>query len=265
MRTKRELPSIRQIRQSVGDLLAEKERRMTLILAQILLLLFVALYISIAQAFGALQMLSAVLLHAWLNYLLYALYLVINAAVSVFFVLPTVIGFLQMAALMERDETVALTDLFAVFSKRALYREALGISWRAFWRVALTVIAVKTTVSLSTYFFAGSLPAGIICGIIVLLELLGGLWLILHGFSLVADLCTASQPLRRARAAATGGFRVGVHYFAGFLPWLLLGVLSFGILLVWEVLPCMAVGYFRYCRELQEQNLNIHSEEYKDE
>ena len=260
------LPSIRALRQSVADVLAVRENRLTLILSQILLLIFVALYVTLNQVFFAIDTTMTVELHNALAYLLFAAYVLILVFVSLFLTLPCVIGFLRMAGKMERGETVVTAELFAIFSDKHLYRDALRLSWRAFWRIAVTVLTVTVTLRLSTHFFAGKLLAGLLCGVVVLFELIGGAWLILHGFSLLADvmMCT-EQTLCQAKADTVGGYRAGMHFFAGFLPFILLGILSYGILLLWEVFPSMAIGYFRYCRELRDQNLNIHSEEQYNE
>ncbi len=259
-RTKRELPSVRLLRQSVGDVLATRENRLILIKSQILLLLFVALHVALTQVLSQLQsILSSV---SAVAYLLFALYVLLLVAVWTLLTLPAVIGFLRLAREMEQGRIAVTADLFAVFSEKHLYRESIRLSWRVLWRVFVTVLLVKATVCFSSYYFAGNLAAGLICGIVVLFELIGGVCLIFHGFPLLAELLEGERRLHSKRLPVfKGSIRTGVHFFTGFLPWLLLGILSYGILLLGDVVPCMAVAYFRYCRVLKEQNLNIHSEE----
>ena len=261
MREKRELPCVGALRRSARDVLAVQENRLILIEAQVLLLLFAALYVTLSQTLWALQSVLLGLVEVDLTLLLFAVYLLLLAILAVFLLLPSIIGFLRLAGRMARGERVALSELFDVFSDKGLYRWARRMSRRWFWRIALTVTVVEMTVSLSSYLFAGNLLAGLICSGIVILELVGGLWLILKGFSMLADHLFL-QELGRTRATAPKrSVGAALHFIIGFLPWLLLGILSFGILLLWEVFPCMAVSYFSYCRELKDQNLNIHSEE----
>ena len=261
MREKRELPRVGLLRRSARDVLAVQENRLILIEAQVLLLLFVALYITLSQTFWALQSMLAAISGMDLTIPLFAVYLVALTLLAVLLLLPAVIGFLRLAGRMERGERVVLSELFGVFSDKGLYQWAKRISRRWFWRIALTVTVIEVTVSLSSSLFAGSLLAALICSGIVILELIGGLWLILKDFSMLAG-CLFPEDFGRARTSAhRRSVRSALHFIVGFLPWLLLGVLSFGILLLWEVLPCMAISYFGYCRELKDQNLNIHSEE----
>jgi hypothetical protein len=258
--------SMGMLRQSVRDVLSMRENRLVLIESQLLLLIFVALYVTLSQTFFAMQMIPAIHLNVALTYLLFAMYAVLLVVFSVFLVLPSVVGFMRLAVRMEQGEDVMPAELFSVFSDKRLYRLALWLSWRGFWRVAVTVTVVRFTIAVSTYFFAGNLLAGVVCGVIVVLELIGGIFLILRGFSLLADAlfseCTVKQAMATMPRGAVGA---ATHFLWGFLPWLLLCILTFGILLLWEVLPCMAIAYFRYCRALNDQNLNIHSEEYINE
>ena len=154
-RTKRELPNVRLLRQSVGDVLATRENRLILIKSQILLLLFVALHVVITQVFSQLQsVLSSALA---VSYLLLALYGLLLLAVGTLLILPSVIGFLRLAREMEQGRIAVTADLFAVFSEKHLYRDSIRLSWRVLWRVFVTVLLVKATVRFSSYYFAGNL------------------------------------------------------------------------------------------------------------
>ena len=86
--------------------------------------------------------------------------------------------------------------------------------------------------------------------------------MLFRDFSLMAEVLVSDLSVKEARKAVRKRRpRGGVRFAIGFLPWILLGILTLGVMLLWEVLPSMAVAYFRYCRQLKENGLNIDSEE----
>ena len=55
----------------------------------------------------------------------------------------------------------------------------------------------------------------------------------------------------------------GCVFFIGFLPWLLLGICTLGLLLLWDTLPRMLITYFRYSDAINQMTI-IQSEEYRN-
>ena len=260
------LPSVSDARQSAGDVLAVRENRLLLIEALMVLLVLVSLYITVFKTFALLATPILSGDNVWLSSAMLLLYVLLLLALTLFLTLPSVVGFFLLAGAIERGEDVTLSLLFSPFASRRQYARALRLSWGALWKFGLFVLAVILTPQISSSLFAGSIVADLICGVIVLVELAVGILLISRYFPVMAQISFENLSVREARMLVRKGYPCGIGIVFGFsfLPWILLGVLTFGVLLLWDVLPRMAVAYFRYCRLIRETILNIHSEENKD-
>ncbi len=253
-----------EARHEAAAILGKNENRLTLIGAILVLLLLVPVYItgytayfSLAQLWcgeNALRMILASFLYSTLT-----------ALFTLLFTMPAVVGLVWMAGDMANGGNTVLSDLFEPFSNRSRYRTALTVSWSLFWRIGLLASAVSLTCQLTVQFFAGSLVAGLLCGLAVVLELAAGIWLSLGAFPLWA--LSYHQKDRRGHGRMPMRNRSdkawGLCYLIGFLPQILLGILTLGILLLWDVLPLMSVTYFRYVTPTLELT-TIQSEEHED-
>ena len=248
-----------------GQILGIRGNRLLLIEAILISLLTVLLYVFLCDTY-------MVMLGYWMYgtdlFLSVALSALLEALISLltlFFTLPLLIGLFGLAGDMERGGASVLADLFAPFSTAQSYRRALSLSWGAFWRFGLIVLAVRLTCSFGVVFFEGSLLAGLICGVLVAVEIIVGLCLTGRCFSSMATAHASGLPIKAARAHAKATWRMcrtgGAIFVLNLLPRILLGLLTLGVLLLWETLPRMLVAYFRYCRYMNE--FTIRSEEYK--
>lgn len=251
-----------EARREATAILGHRQNRLTLIGAILVLLVLVPVYITgYASYFSLAQLWCG--LFAWRMMLASFLYFLLTALFTLLFTLPATVGLAWMAGDMATGGDAVLSDLFAPFSDKARYRCALKASWSLFWRVGIIVAVVALTCHLTVFFFEGSLVAGLLCGLLVVLEIASGLWCSLGGFSAWA-VSYAQKDSRERMPWRNGRDKArGLCYLIGFLPQILLGILSLGILLLWDVLPMMSVTYFRYVMP-NLKTTTIQSEEYQN-
>ena len=187
---------------------------------------------------------------------------------TLLFVFPLIVGFFRMCHRTAQAQTVTLSDVFVCFEGRASYRHSLSLSFALVWRLALLTAVAVVTCDLLVQYLGNDVVASLVCGLAVLVEVLIGLALILRRFPIWAIAldrqisCTAARrTVKQIRRHARTG---GILFFLNMVPRILLGLLTFGIFLIWEVLPRMCVAYFLYCNNLSE-NIDHQSEEYKNE
>lgn len=248
-----------------GQILGSNGNRLLLIEAILISLLTVLLYVFLCDTYMILLGYWIYGVNLWLSVALSVLLGVLISLLTLFFTFPLLIGLFGLAGDMEQGRTCVLADLFAPFSSVQTYRRALALSWGAFWRLGLIVLAVILTCNVGVLFFEGSLLAGLICGVAVAVEIFVGLWLCGKCFSSLSVAHTSEMPIKAAREYAKRSWRMcrtgGAVFVLNLLPRILLGLLTLGVLLLWETLPRMLVAYFRYCRYMNE--MIIRSEEYK--
>ena len=263
---KKILPDFAIAYREAGQILSLHGNRLLLIEAILLSLITVLLYMFFCDTYTILLGYWMYGIDLWLSILLKVLLGVLISLLTLFFTLPLLIGLFGLAGDMETGRVCVLADLFAPFSTRKEYRRALSLSWGAFWRFGLIVLVVSLTCNIGVYFFEGSLLAGLACGVAVVVEIFVGLWLCGRCFASMASAHMTDLPIRAARADAKRSWRTcrtgGASFVLQMLPRILLGLVTFGILLLWETLPRMLVAYFRYCRYMIEKT--IQSEEYKE-
>ncbi len=265
MKAKKETPDFATAYREAGQILSIHGNRLLLIEAILLSLLTVLLYTFFCDTYVILLGYWMYGVDLWISIALKVLLGVLISLLTVLFTLPLLIGLFGLAGDMERGRACVLADLFAPFSSGQSYRRALSLSWGAFWRFGLIVLAVSLACNVGIFFFEGDLLAGLVCGVAVAVEIFVGLWFCGRCFSSMATAHMTNLPIREARDYAKETWRMcrtgGAIFVLQMLPRILLGLLTFGILLLWETLPRMLVAYFRYCRYMNEKT--IRSEEYK--
>lgn len=183
------------------------------------------------------------------------------ALFTLLFSLPLSTGLVWMAQDMEAGRESSLADVFRAFSSAKSYWRSLCLSWTLFWRLALLILAESLTFTAFDLFvtFSGS---KLLCAGIMFAEALLWLGLSCFGFFRTYELAKQLQntPQRREMRRYTCSF--SLFYWLHFLPWMLLSLASFCILLLADILPRMILAYFRLCRKLSEK---IQSEEQNDE
>ena len=169
---------------------------------------------------------------------------------------PLFAGVLQMAARMANEEEVFLPDLFSPFLSGRAYFRALVILWPLYWKFALFCWFPNVAFDfLRTLFGKTALLTAFGVGTLILLA---AVWLLLAlgGFVRLSFLLQWRMPLLAASRANRQIFRKsfagGGLWWLCFLPRILLGFLTVGILLVADVIPRMLISYFRYAGRMTD-------------
>ncbi len=245
--------SARASRQRAGELLSQNGYRLLLIEALAVCLLFVSMYVLLDYAHKALLLLFET--WNWAATLTVTLFSLSLLTVTLFLVFPTLTGLCRMAERIHHDEKPVLADLFYFFATRERYALSLAISVRVLWRLTLVLTAARVTAVLCTSFLMPEFWCLLLCAVLVSLELLGGIVWVLGEFPLLY-LCLrygddiegegerASQILYQSPA------QYAMRFLIGFLPQILLGLLTCGILLIADTIPRMLIAYFDYCETL---------------
>jgi membrane protein YdbS with pleckstrin-like domain len=246
---------------AAGDRLAKDGRRLLLIEAIIVSCVMVGVFVMLYQVFSVHGILFPMTRAEILFF--YTVYYLLVCVLTLFVTLPLLFGLLRLSGKVEDDETPVLAELFYYFSSGRLYRRALSLSFGGFWRMLFVVLAVAATCGATVYFFPRELWAGFLCGVAVLVEIIVWLLFVLRRFATFAVAFYDEVPLKEARAMARTLAKCdrfgGLRFFFACLPRILLGLLTFGVYLLWDVLPRMGVAYFSYCKQMND--MIIRSEE----
>lgn len=226
-------------RREADAILATGANRLLLIEAILIVCVFVALFISLYSATALLM--SALHENEILSSLLpYALSFSC-LLLGVFLVLPVVLGLFRLAEQMQAGKTPVLMDLFYFLSTRERYLQGLRITRLASIKIMLMVLIVDTlNILWSTQIpdtSAFRLLGGAVTAFVIFLFVVWMLFPYSELYSLLRQ-TSEERPLRLG-----GGLRL-VWFF---LPWLLLGLVSIGLLLVLDVFPRMLLTYFCDC------------------
>ncbi len=240
-----------EARLEADAILATGANRLLLIEAILIVCVFVALFISLESATALL--LSVLSESEALTSLLSQAVSSVFFVLGIFFVAPVVLGLFRLAEQMQAGETPVLMDLFYFLSSRKRYVQGLRATWLGSLKLMGTILVAigvdKLFDSLALEgamwnWLSGVLVAAIIC--------LGVLLLLFPYTRLYAGLRPDEIDSRADifSAAPRGGIRLVWFFF----PWLLLGLVSIGLLLVLDVFPRMLLTYFCDCKR---QDLNI--------
>ncbi len=260
-------PDVFASNRRASEILASSGTRLILIEAIVLLIVAVSLHMVIVETAVAItDLLMPMGWHA-LDAIVYPSMILLLLLLALFVDLPLFIGFLRLAAQIEATGEGQLATLFSSFSGKRIYRRSLRLSWGYIAWVWLFAVAVIVTCAV----VAVSLPeqpllAGLCSGALVVVELALFLIPMMRAFptlSIALDLRFSMRDVKarmrwvRARMPVSGW-----RFFLSWLPHILLGLLTFGILLIWDTLPRMAISYFVQVRRMNE--MIIRSEENKE-
>ena len=224
-----------EARANADAILARGANRLLLIEAILIVCVFVALFISLESATALL--LTTLTENELLSSLLPAVTSLICFVLGIFFAAPVVLGLFRLAEQMQAGEAPVLLDLFYYLSSRERYVQGLRATWLGSLKVVLMILIVDTVNILC--------PLAWLSGILkALVILLFTLWMLLPYSKLYSRLRTTDKPARIG-----GGLRL-VWFF---LPWLLLGLVSIGLLLVLDVFPRMLLTYFCDCDRTENE------------
>jgi len=157
-------------------------------------------------------------------------------ALIIWFASPVVLGLFRLAQQMQAGEEPILMDLFYFLSSRERYLKGLYFTRSASLKVALMILAVDTVNILCPIAWL----SGLLIALVIILCIA---WMLFPYSKLNSLLQNDDEPVR-----VCGGIR----FVWFFIPWLLLGFVSIGLLLVLDVFPRMMLTYFCDC---QRKNL----------
>ena len=243
-RMKNDQPTTPPLRVRAGELLSKNGTRLLLIEAILVLGLLVGLYVTLGSAFEAL---SYCVVSSYVgSAIVSALYWLALIFVSVFLTAPMVLGVLWLAARLCDGETVRLADMFRYFSSPKLYRQALSATLPLVWTLMAGGALVGLTGSLLSILLPPTFGSSLLSIVLMGLEVLGVGMLILCRYS-----CLYRAVARKETTDASdhGSFCRGLRFILHFLPWLVLGSLTFGVLLIADTFPRMLLAYCLDCTQ----------------
>lgn len=249
------LPDFRDSRERAGEILSRKSNRLKLIEGLVLCVMPVLLTIALAILLDEVCRVGS-----WgdsTKWIAAICFNVFSAAFHLFLTIPLAVGLIDMAERMSNDEYVSLVEIFEPFSSGKSYRRAFGVAFRLFWTVGLLVLAVSLTVAFLPAFGKGF---GIVflTAVLAVAEIILWLVFVMRRFATVSFVFlrqTSFGEAKRATVQMAGYSRNGgIVWLLNFIPWILLGFLTVGILLLADVLPRMCISYHLYCKELIENS-----------
>ncbi len=231
-------------RHEADAILATGANRLLLIEAILIVCVFAALFVSLRSA---LALILSVIpqsspLSPFFSQALSALYL----ALVIFFAAPVVLGLFRLAERMQAGEEPMLAELFYYLSSRKRYLCGLRTTWLGSLKLIVSIAATdaigiiwqELTPDTPLFDFLGGVVIALaICFYVI--------WMLFPYFKLY---CLLKQPENAQNKDAYllspfGGLRL----LCFFLPWILLGFVSIGLLLVLDVIPRMLLTYFCDC------------------
>ena len=237
------------LRVRAGEILARDGNRLTLIWALAVCLLFAVLYTAFGYCMAALSLLCNPVL-------LVVLYVLAVYLATRLFVAPTVLGLFYIAVRMTRGEEAVVAELFHFLGTRKLYRGALRATRPTVYLLTVAILCIVLTPAAVALFITEPLRS-LVCLLLIVAEIVGFSFLLFRFYPMAAAACNGEfapkelkQEMRRICSKPT---RRGACFFFGFLWWLLLGLLTVGLLWLADTLPRMLVAYSLDCTPDQTQ------------
>ncbi len=245
------------MRKAAEAMLGESGQRFPLICSLLLALFPVGLYVMLAQCM-ALLVESSRGQAAWLLSLEDGLFALLMIALSIYVTVPLLIGLIRQGLSVVRGKTVEVSDVFDSFSSRKRYADSLKLAFPFVIKVCLWSALIAMTYELAV-FLSGSRAAVALGAFLIVLEAVAAILSLIRCFPvlyfyLYDDRMSPREARKRARARRRTDYRVYLGFWFGYLPHLLLGLVTFGVLLLIWVLPQMTVAYHDLCRALEEQH-----------
>lgn len=231
------------LKEECGEILARDANRITLILGAMICCTPLMLFLMLSSVFEGVLIPMLGKTAQWA-------YAVLPSLLMLFFVLPLWSGLLFMASEMEAQRRAYLSDVFWSFSGGKAYFTALRCSWGIFWRVGILWGVWQAVTEWLFGLGNGTLLLPLLGAVPLLL--LSVLWIrfALRGFFGVYRALNRPSGSERMRPYARS---LGLSYLRMYFPWLLLSLLTVGILFLADILPRMLISYFRLCRKLHEK------------
>lgn len=245
------LPDFRAVRVAAGEVLSQKSNRLKLIEGLVFCAAPVLLTVVLAELF---ENIAALTIAQGTTRMVAAIgFNCILALLHLFLTLPLLFGLLEMAERMTEGEYVSLVDLFEPFSVGKRYRRALGVAFRWFWTVGILILVEVLTAVFFRATMNGRIWLVFLEAVLAVAEVIFWFFFVMRRFVTLSFVISRRMPLSDARRAtgkmARYSRKGGLIWLLCWIPWILLGFLTVGILLLADVLPRMCVSYFLYCDE----------------
>jgi len=255
-------PDVFESHRRASEILAASGTRLILIEAIVILAVAAASHMVIIETAEILAAAAIATGRDWIQTLVYALCTLLLSMLCIFVNLPLFIGFFRLVNEIVQTGEGKLTTLFSSFQSARLYRRSLRLSWGLFVWAILLVCSVGMLIGL----FPKELLAALLCGLLAVGITALFLVPMMRAFPTLALAQDATLPMRAVRKRMcrmrTRTSISGWRFFLSWLPQILLGLLTFGILLIWDTLPRMAISYFVQIQKTNE--MIIRSEEHKE-
>lgn len=221
------IPRFCELWKRAGDTLARRETRLTLIEALAVMMVQIMLYMVLTQtAMTVKESLGPVGSDPYemLSDAVILAWLASVLLIAAFLTLPLWIGFVRMAACAADGEEIVLAMLFEPFSSFRSYRLAMRLGRMLLWSC--------------------------LCS---------------RRFHVVAVVLRKGVSFREAKRMTKKwrGFACSNRFELHFFLWFILGLLTFGILLVWDTLPRMALIYFGYAEEMEKNTIQLEEDKHE--
>ncbi|MBE6529081.1 MAG: hypothetical protein E7680_00545 [Ruminococcaceae bacterium] len=247
-------PDFRTAYREAGEILSRRSNRLKLVEGFLFLVTFFIFAFLLREACWQMALVLAV--EQWEKVLLSIVGDLLFYGSLFLVVAPLFTGLLHMAVRMANDGDSFLIDLFYSFSSGKRYLRSLIVLFPLYWKFAVFCWFPGILYDAFAVIF-GNAVVFVVVGNVVL-WILNVIWLLLalRGFVRLSFLLQWRMPLlaacRANRQIAGRSFSGGGRWWLCFLPRILLGFLTVGILLVADVIPRMLISYFRYAGRMTE-------------
>ena len=232
-------------------LLATRENRITLILGLLILMLQIPLYLALQSACELICERCLPMGDILFSVLVNGVYGGLLALGVMLVTLPSILGFLGMAARIADGKSATVGDMLGVYASTERYTEALSLSVNHFYPLCVALLCAVLTKPL---FLLIGTEAWVtrLATAAVILELAVGfvVWSARFPMTAHTNLFFSHGERLSGTLLRRDAMRCGLRFAVSFLPSILLGILTLGIYLLWETLPKMALAYFCYVGQL---------------
>ena len=253
MKNLKKYPNMRTVQAESAQILANHANRLLLIEAICLVFLVIPLYYAILSLCRmAMLCFASVPLVMW-YWSAFATYFLLTLLLT----LPLIRGLFEMAAKMENGEEVLLIDLFAPFRSIQAYLGAVYTAWRQIVIPTIMVLAISLSHYLAGELFVSRTMVSLVGYAAMALILIACVFALELRFTLTAREVAGEHMPHLYQYSAWARTRHSDRFLLAYLFRIFLGILSMGILLLWDVIPEMLIAYFRFCRHMNDNDDSI--------
>ncbi len=232
----------KEARMRAGDILAQKGTRLVLCESILLMLAQIMVYLIIYNVFSLIAMRVS---DPDVATLLLIPCLILWIVLAHLITLPLLYSYFVLCKQAAMGKRIFLSELFLPFTSKENYKTLLLYANSAFWHWILAFDVIVVTM-VAKELINSVLPSLVwIIPILFAVECVAFLFLNAFRFYALYELLF---PEMQARGAFCASLR---FWWSGGIWWVLLGLLTCGILLIADTLPRLSVAYIEYCEKLQ--------------